>query len=124
VLLIGAVNRAIVAAGGGAWVGITDTAIGKGPGNYDITTPLLVIVFVIGFWIVKGATPGKMLLGLRIVDAESGSRATAWQCIGRYFMGLLVFALAGIGYFWIAIDPRKQGWHDKIVGTVVVRTRA
>jgi uncharacterized RDD family membrane protein YckC len=120
-LIIGAVNRAMVATGSGAWVGITDTAIGTGPGNYDITTPLLVIVVVIGFWIFWGATPGKMILRLRIVDALTGQRAKAWQCIGRYFMALLALAPVGIGYFWILIDPRKQGWHDKIVNTLVVR---
>jgi uncharacterized RDD family membrane protein YckC len=120
-LIIGAVNRAMVATGSGAWVGITNTAVGKGPANYDITAPLLVIVAVIGFWIVWGATPGKMLLRLRIVDADNGQRAKAWQCVGRYFMALLALAPVGIGYLWIAIDPRKQGWHDKIASTAVVR---
>ena len=82
---------------------------------------LLFAVICIGFWIWKGATPGKMMCRLRIVDETSGRTPTAWQCIGRYFLGVIVMAAAGIGYIWIAIDPRRQGWHDKIVRTLVVR---
>jgi uncharacterized RDD family membrane protein YckC len=36
-------------------------------------------------------------------------------------MALIAVACVGIGYVWIAIDPRRQGWHDKIVRTLVVR---
>ena len=75
----------------------------------------------IAFWIALAATPGKLMLGLRIVDGPMGGRASAWQCIGRYFMGLIAVASVGVGYVWIAIDPRRQGWHDKIVRTLVVR---
>jgi uncharacterized RDD family membrane protein YckC len=81
---------------------------------------LLFGVIVTVFWIWQGATPGKMMCGLRIIDAVTGGPPTAWQCVGRYLMVLVVTALAGIGYLWIAIDARKQGWHDKVVRTLVV----
>jgi uncharacterized RDD family membrane protein YckC len=80
--------------------------------------PPLVIT---GSWIALGASPGKLLLGLRIVDEPTRRPPTAWQCIGRYFMALVGILCAGIGFLWIAIDPRNQGWHDKIVRTLVVR---
>jgi uncharacterized RDD family membrane protein YckC len=39
-------------------------------------------------------------------------------------MAVVASFCIGIGYLWIAFDPRKQGWHDKIVRTIVIRTRA
>jgi uncharacterized RDD family membrane protein YckC len=82
---------------------------------------LLPPLIVVGCWIAWGATPGKMMCGLRILDEPTGGRPSAWQCIGRYVLALLALACAGLGYLYIVIDPRKQGWHDKIVRTLVVR---
>jgi uncharacterized RDD family membrane protein YckC len=76
---------------------------------------------IIGSWIAFGASPGKLLLGLRIVDEPTRRRPTVWQCIGRYFMAMVGILCAGMGFLWIAIDPRNQSWHDKIVRTLVVR---
>ncbi len=43
------------------------------------------------------------------------------QLIGRYLgYYVSIFAL-GVGFLWVAFDPRKQGWHDKMAGTVVIR---
>jgi uncharacterized RDD family membrane protein YckC len=47
------------------------------------------VVAVLWFWIAKQATPGKMALRLRIVDASSGDAATPGQYVGRYFGYLL-----------------------------------
>jgi uncharacterized RDD family membrane protein YckC len=41
--------------------------------------------------------------------------------IGRYFAYYLSTILLGLGFLWIIWDPKKQGWHDKLAGTVVVR---
>jgi uncharacterized RDD family membrane protein YckC len=84
---------------------------------------ILTAIAVIVFWIYKSATPGKMIVGARIVDARSGGPLTTGQCIGRY-LGYYVslFALC-IGFLWVAFDPRKQGFHDKLAGTVVIRAR-
>ena len=87
-----------------------------------LSAAVVFAVIVTSFWIWKGATPGKMMCRLRIIDEATGGPPTAWQCIGRYLMVLIVFGLAGIGYLWIAIDARKQGWHDKVVRTLVVRS--
>jgi uncharacterized RDD family membrane protein YckC len=80
-------------------------------------------IATLAFWIAKGATPGKMALGVRIVDATDGGRPDAAQFIGRYAASFLSLLVLGLGYFWIAFDARKQGWHDKLAGTVVVRRR-
>ena len=73
------------------------------------------------FWIFKGATPGKMAIGARIVDARTGQHPTTGQFIGRYLAYFVSMLPLGLGLFWIAWDARKQGWHDKLAGTLVVR---
>ena len=66
-----------------------------------------------------GRTPGKMLLGLQVVSADGTpvSFGTAFLRSVGYLVSSLVFCL---GYIWIAFDKKKQGWHDKIAGTVVI----
>jgi uncharacterized RDD family membrane protein YckC len=122
VLMLGAVNMAVfmatTMATAPSGIGSVSAGISEAVVESGVLLPPLIIV---GCWIVWGATPGKMMLGLRIVDEPTGGRPSAWQCIGRYFMALVALACAGIGYVYIAIDPRKQGWHDKIVRTLVVR---
>jgi uncharacterized RDD family membrane protein YckC len=78
-------------------------------------------VYFLFFWTLAGQTPGKMLLGLRVVSLD-GSRITFWQALRR-FAGYFLSAWAlYIGYFWVLIDNRRQGWHDKLAGTIVVYT--
>ena len=81
-------------------------------------------IAVVLFWISRQATPGKMAVGARIVDAKTGGKASTGQLLGRY-AGYYVAAIPILlGLFWVAFDPRKQGWHDKLAGTVVVRNKA
>jgi uncharacterized RDD family membrane protein YckC len=78
---------------------------------------------IIAFWISRQATPGKMALQLRVVDAKTGGTLTIGQSLIRY-VGYYVSAIPMfIGFIWIAFDPRKQGWHDKLASTVVIRSR-
>ena len=79
-------------------------------------------VAVVLFWIARQATPGKMALSLKIVDAETFGPLSKGQAIGRYFgYYVSIFGLC-LGFLWVAFDPRKQGWHDKLAGTVVIRS--
>jgi uncharacterized RDD family membrane protein YckC len=71
------------------------------------------------FWRYRGATPGKMLMSARIVDARTFGPVSTPRLIGRYFAYLLS-SFFMLGFLWIAIDARKQGWHDKLARTVVV----
>jgi uncharacterized RDD family membrane protein YckC len=78
---------------------------------------------VIVFWISRQATPGKMALQLRVVDAKTGGTLTIGQSLVRY-LGYYVSTIPlGIGLIWVAFDPKKQGWHDKLASTVVIRSR-
>jgi len=80
--------------------------------------PMLAVIL---FWIYKSATPGKMAVGAKIVDAKTGGKPSKGQMIGRYFSYYLSMIPLFLGYFWIAWDPKKQAWHDKLAGTVVIR---
>ncbi len=78
-------------------------------------------VAVIVFWKYRSATPGKMFFSARIVDARTGGKPSIGQFIGRYFAYLISMLPLCLGFVWIAFDKRKQAWHDKLAGTVVVR---
>ncbi|MFQ3190983.1 MAG: putative RDD family membrane protein YckC [Gammaproteobacteria bacterium] len=81
------------------------------------------IVAVLVFWFYKSATPGKMITNLTIVDAETGYKPTTGQFIGRYFAYYVSIIPFLLGIIWVGIDKRKQGWHDKLAGTVVIRNK-
>jgi uncharacterized RDD family membrane protein YckC len=76
---------------------------------------------VILFWRHRQATPGKMMLALHVVDADSGGPLSLGQGVGRYFAYFVSTIPFCLGFLWVAFDKRKQGWHDKLAHTVVVR---
>ena len=80
-------------------------------------------IAIILFWVARQATPGKMAIGARIVDAKTGGKPSTGQLVGRYFGYYPSFIVFCLGFFWVGFDPRKQGWHDKMAGTVVVRSK-
>ena len=98
------------------------TSFVAGPADFLISWVLPAII-VIAFWITKQATPGKMAVSTKIVDASSGNAPGAGQLVGRYFAYFVAGLPLGLGIFWIAFDKKKQGWHDKLAGTVVVRQK-
>jgi len=71
-------------------------------------------------WRFRGATPGKMLFSAKIVDANTLAAPSTGKLVGRFFAYLVSMIPAGLGFLWIAFDARKQGWHDKLAGTVVI----
>lgn len=82
---------------------------------------ILPFVATIWFWLRFLGTPGKMALRLKIVDANTGNKLSVGQAIGRYFAYIVAAIPLLLGYIWIGIDKRKQGFHDKLAGTVVIR---
>ena len=92
-------------------------------GFWDLMLGYVVpIVATIWFWLRFLGTPGKMALKLKIVDARTGNKMTVAQAIGRYFAYIISMIPLGLGFIWIGIDSKKQGWHDKLAGTVVIKT--
>ncbi len=82
---------------------------------------ILPAIAVIALWVRWGATPGKMAMSARVVDCDTGAPLSIGMSLLRY-VGYFISALPlFVGFIWIAFDRRKQGWHDKIANSVVVR---
>ncbi len=69
-----------------------------------------------------GRTPGKMLLGLMVIQS-SGDPMTPGLAFLRWVGSIISRIVFMLGFIWVAFDGRKQGWHDKIAGTYVIKTR-
>ena len=82
---------------------------------------VLSLVYFVGLWTYMGGTIGQRIFGMRVVDATSGQPIGLGKAVIRWLGLLLSFFVCFIGVIWVAFDARKQGWMDKIAGTVVVR---
>jgi uncharacterized RDD family membrane protein YckC len=82
---------------------------------------VLSFVYFTLLWSYMGASIGQRLLGLHVLDATTGQPITFGKAALRWLGLVISFAVCAIGVIWVAFDSRKQGWMDKIAGTVVVR---
>lgn len=83
---------------------------------------LLGLVYTVFFWGRYGATPGKMVCGLKVVRPD-GSPITYLRALGRYLANLLSMMLLYLGYLMAAFDRQKRSLHDRLCDTRVIRTR-
>lgn len=79
---------------------------------------------VVAAWYYLSATPGKMLLGIKLVDADTGHSPSLRQNIIRYLGYFVSILPCMFGFVVVAWDKHKQGWHDKMANTVVVYKRS
>ena len=93
---------------------------GLSPGS-DILLQLISALLIILFWASRQATPGKILMRLRVIDAETGGTPPWPRLVARYFGYILSSIPLGLGYLWMLWDPRRQCWHDRLARTLVVR---
>lgn len=94
-------------------------------GMWDILiTYIAPILITVWFWTKYLGTPGKMALRLKVVDANTGQAISTPKAIGRYFAYYVSALPLLLGFIWVGIDKKKQGFHDKLAGTVVVRDLA
>ena len=111
----------------GATLGLLD-AIGvveRGSGNVpvDIVQVVLSVVYFVALTAAFSQTIGKMALGIKVVDAE-GDSPPMTAVLMRETVGKAVSAMViMVGFIVILFDGKRQGWHDKIAGTFVVKTR-
>jgi uncharacterized RDD family membrane protein YckC len=79
--------------------------------------PLLIAVYNVAFWRAIGQTPGKWLMGIKVVPVEGGRlplRRAVVRCAG-YLVSALPFYL---GCLWI-LGPQRRAWHDRLARTEV-----
>ncbi len=81
---------------------------------------LIALAYFAGMWTWRGTTIGGVLLNLKVVRFD-GKPVTFPVALVRALAGAFSVIVFCLGFLWIAWDREKQAWHDKIVGTVVVR---
>ena len=86
---------------------------------------LVAIVVSIGYWVyfwgTSGSTFGMKMLKLQVVDANTGAPIGIGRALVRWLMTLVNTWACYLGWIWVAIDVRKQGWHDKLANSVVLQ---
>lgn len=90
----------------------------------ELTSEIFIMAVSLAFWIYKAATPGKMLMGMKIVDATTGKKPSAAMLTVRYLAYIVSLLPLFLGFIWVAFDKRKQGFHDKLANTLVIMAPA
>jgi len=99
---------------------IDPTALGRDYWLLASSNLILNLLYYVGFESSKfQASPGKMVLGLKVIDIE-GQRLTPLRALGRYLGKFLSALILLIGYLMAAFDSRKQALHDKLANTFVI----
>ena len=84
---------------------------------------IFTVLYSVLFIGLKGQTPGKMALGIQVVDSQGNPpgimRAFLREVVGKLVSTVVIF----LGFFWIIWDRKKRGWHDHIAGTFVARKK-
>lgn len=87
----------------------------------SMTATLIIgLAYVTAMWAYKGTTIGGIVLGLKVVRVDGSPLSFAVALVrglAAGFSGIVLF----LGFIWIAWDSEKQGWHDKIAGTLVLK---
>ena len=89
-------------------------------GEAKVASVIVSLSYFVYFWTQYGATPGKMLLKLKVVT-PSGALITPGQAVIRYFAQILSWIILGIGFMMAGWDEEKRALHDRIADTRVIR---
>ena len=74
------------------------------------------------FHCTTGQTPGKLVMGLRTIQTD-GERVGFSRGLVRFLGYWISLLVAGVGLLWILLDSKKQGFHDKLAGSLVIRVQ-
>ena len=103
--------------------------MGRGPlmapglrGSLFLLSLAMAIIYEVAFVSARGATPGKMALGLKIIRAN-GAGVSPGLALGRYCAHWISAITLGIGYIMAAFDSQKRALHDRICETRVIYVR-
>ncbi len=136
-LLAYIIDSIVLAVAGGILSFATGLGVGIGAiitGSMDESTEMITgifgliinitlsLIYYVAFVGARGQTPGKMALGLKIIRT-SGEEMTYGRAFLRWIGYWASFLTIGIGFLMIAFSREKQGLHDKIAGTYVVRLK-
>jgi uncharacterized RDD family membrane protein YckC len=80
---------------------------------------LFAVVYTVVMWMLIGQTIGQSIMGVRVVRLD-GRRITFFTALRRLIGYAVCVVTLGLGFVWVLIDDRRQGWHDKIAGTCVI----
>jgi uncharacterized RDD family membrane protein YckC len=83
-------------------------------------TFLVALAYFSGMWTWRGTTIGGIVLGLKVVR-QDGQPVSFAPALVRGLAAAFSIVVLFLGFLWIAWDREKQGWHDKIAGTVVLK---
>lgn len=86
----------------------------------NVLSLLVNIAYFVGFWSWRGQTPGKMLMNIKLVRTD-GSKLIFGAALLRYLGYIVSIAVLFIGFIWIAFDSQRQGFHDKMAETYVIK---
>jgi uncharacterized RDD family membrane protein YckC len=84
-----------------------------------IGSGFLLAIYSISMWLLVDKTLGQALLGLRVLRTD-GRPLTLGPAVRRILGYYVSFLALFIGFLWVLVDDRRQGWHDKIADTVVI----
>jgi uncharacterized RDD family membrane protein YckC len=126
--LIDVIILSIVGGLVGFVIGLIGVVLSRG--NEDVMTGinliaqclsfLIGVAYYVGFWATTGQTLGKMVMGIKVISTD-GSPVSWGKALLRYLGYIISGLVLAIGFIWIAFDNKRQGWHDKIASTYVVR---
>ena len=78
-------------------------------------------LLLFALWTARDQTLGKRAISAIVLDERTSAPPSMGQRCGRYLGYFLAVIPFGLGLLWVAFNPKKQGWHDKLAGTIVVR---
>ena len=102
--------------------GMREVSLDPAEHSWDLLAVLAIAIMVVGFWRYCGATPGKIALGVRIVDASTGAPPSLARLVVRFLAYFLSALPLYLGFLWAGGGPRHPGWAAKIAPTIVIKT--
>jgi len=107
-------------------LGVTNNEAGQEDSGVALYQSLTVVIAWLYYASMQSsrlqATVGKLAVGLMVTDAE-GHKLSFVRATGRYFAKFLSAIIFGIGFLMVAFTEKRQGLHDMLAGTLVVRGR-
>ena len=90
---------------------------------FGVFNETISVAYLYFFWLKFGATPGNMLFKQRIMTQEvkSLNHVTTFK---RILVATISYLLLGLPYLFVPFDDKKQGLHDKLARTYVVKEQS